>query len=590
MNISHRNSGNYLNSDDKKLIFDTTLKITTNWHKEQKINKFLNIDEINFGWLLEYELYYHLLHNVIKIFYTLIKIQEEEKPKQVITSQNFFKIVNLIYKDSIIEKFFLKEIHHQKFRQDVYSIKYNVVNIPITVRIPRKYFFTIRSIYEKFFLRIYAKFFSKFESDKKSILLLDFNPALYEKFLSELSKLNLNILLLNRRRVAIWNLQSFNVVSKTKCIPVDYGRILDSYDKKKIDEYNDEVTQRLNKIFQNDDFFKNYFSIKNKSFWPSMRNYFISYCQDRFKEGIYEMIGSRKLFEKFKPSLILHFYESSLQEKVIIREGRKQNTPSILVQHGTPFLSFPDLISLTPITGYRPFYDDKKIAVWGNVMKKFVMDSGLKEENIVVTGSMKHDSFFETINKTHENEKVILVALGAMPPFNVDNQSIETYDNYVKCLEVICETIKKINCKKIVKLHPGDITFDTVVVEPIIKKIDPTIQIIVETDLIKLIKSSSIVITVGLTTFLLDSNILKKPTITLVYDKQDFLSANSNGYAELFSFSDKPKFEKYLRKILTNSEALNQNVKKGSEFVKNYLEHPSYASEYFAKIISEQLS
>lgn len=58
LKIEHIPFENYLNTDDFKMIDDTTFKINTSWHKNEKIQASLTFNEINFGWLLEQELYF----------------------------------------------------------------------------------------------------------------------------------------------------------------------------------------------------------------------------------------------------------------------------------------------------------------------------------------------------------------------------------------------------------------------------------------------------------------------------------------------------------------------------------------------------
>ena len=87
----------------------------------------------------------------------------------------------------------------------------------------------------------------------------------------------------------------------------------------------------------------------------------------------------------------------------MIHEARKQNVMSMVLQHGTPAVSFPDFSDLNPIHGTLPIYDDKKIALWGTIMQKYALKHGIKENNIIVSGSPRHDSYFD-IQKENSKE------------------------------------------------------------------------------------------------------------------------------------------------------------------------------------------
>ena len=127
----------------------------------------------------------------------------------------------------------------------------------------------------------------------------------------------------------------------------------------------------------------------------------------------------------------------------------------------------------------------------------------------------------------------------------------------------------------------------SVIVEPIIKKIDPEIQIVVDANLPKLIQSSSLIITVGLTTVLLEANILKKPTLTILSDPQERLSASSSGNTMFFNANEEEKFKNIVNEILTKKETSKIFVNNGNDFIKKYLANAGNASEYLANIIDQ---
>jgi hypothetical protein len=585
MNIIHTISDNYLNDDNKNLIDNTTLYITTTWYKNQKIKELLTFNRINFGWLLEVDLHTNLI-DTITTFLLLLKIKENRNPKLVIISNDLLEMAQIIFLHSKINVLETTKIK-QRFYSDFFPVKYNIGSVSINLVIPRKYFFTLRKYYEKLFIPFVNKLFAKRTYKNDSIILLEFNPAQYDEFLRCLSEKNRNVFLLNRRRVAIWNFKSFNIVRKTRCIPITYEQFLDKSDKREIKILISDIMKKLDLLLSDQKLLADIFSICNYSFWNYLGKYFKDFCKERFEEAIYEMFASRKLLATLKPSLILHFYEVTLQEKILINEARKQNIDSILIQHGTPPVLFPNLAKLNPIQGSFPLYNDKKMAVWSNLVKEYTLKNGMKEENIIVAGSLRHDSYFKMKTNTNYKKGIILVALGQMSALNVDVASIANYERYEKCLEIICKTLKKItDRKKVAKLHPGPMHFNTVIVEPVIRSIDPSINIVVEADLGKLISSADVVITLGFTTFILDSNIFQKPVMTIVYDPLDFLSM-SGGASETFKHTEDVKFEKYLNDLLTDNKTREENIKKGTEFVNAYLVNHGCASEYLAKKITE---
>ena len=584
LKIEHMPFENYLNKDDFKAIDDTTFEITTSWYKNKKIQDSLTFNEINFGWLLESELFFFLLTTITN-FTSLIKIKDQEKNlKKISFSTELVDMAKIIFSGYEIDILENKNPEAQNFTFDVYTIKYNIGSFPLTIRIPRKYFFILQKIYEKSFIPFYHKFFSNPKKNISSVILIDFNTVRENEFLRCLSKEHVNVFLLNRRRAAIWNFKSFLTVKNTNSIPITYEQFLDVQDKTEIKTLIIDMTNKLNSLLSDYELFSKIFSISNNSFWPFIQNYFKNYCLDRFSEAIYEMIGSRQLLSKKHPSIILHFFGVALQEKIIIHEAKKQNISSLMLQHGAPFIFFPKWAEFNPISGTLPVHDEKMV-VWGDMMKEYALTNGKNESDIIISGSIRHDSYFKD-NFSNNNPGIILVAL--LPYFfkSSEDQSISSFKKYEESLKIICYTLKNIkDRKKIIKLHPTDMTFNSIFVEPIIKNIDPSIQILVEADLTKLIPSSDIVITIGLTTFILDSNIFHKPTVTLVYNHEEFVSKLSHGYSKLFENHDHVKFEEYINDLLVDKKIRKENIEKGIEFLHSYLSNHGNASEFLTKKI-----
>lgn len=588
LNIKHEIFDVYLDKDDKHVIEKLVTDINTNWYKNKNISNALTFRGINFGWLLEAEFHVTLLM-IIRTFYCLLKINEKHNPTTVIISRDLLEMANVIFKNCKMQTLEESDDKNQQFYLDIFSIKYNLGPIPITFRIPRKYFFMLRQTYDKLISSTLSKIlFTSINEKKPFVLLVDFNPVQYDKFLHELSKKNINILLLNRRRVASWNFKSFSIIRKTKSIPITYEHFLKQQDKQEIHELITTMTKNLEVLLSNEKLFDDIFSVNVKPFWGYLSKYFKDFCIERFKEAIYEMVGAEKFLSVIKPSIILHFYDVALQEKLLIYYARKNKIPNVMIQHGTPYLSLPGFTALNHIHGTIPIYPDKKVAVWGNVMKDYCLHEGVKENDVIVSGSLRHDEFFQLKNMQNPEKGIIVIALGQLNNLNVDTQTLSTYDKYENSLNIICKVLKKItDRKKIVKLHPGDMVFNTVSVESIIHKIDPTIQIVVSTDLGKLLQSADVVITVGLTTVLLESNILEKPTLTLVADEQDHFSILNNGFTELFADTDEERFEKFLNDMLTNKKLRDNQIQKGINFVNAYMSNQGHASEYLAKKIFE---
>ena len=89
---------------------------------------------------------------------------------------------------------------------------------------------------------------------------------------------------------------------------------------------------------------------------------------------------------------------------------------------------------------------------------------------------------------------------------------------------------------------------------------------------------------------ILISNTFHIPTVTLVYDHEEFVSKLSHGYTKLFENHDHEKFEEYIHNLLTNRKIRNENIQNGKTFLSSYLSNQGNASEFFANKIMGSLN
>jgi hypothetical protein len=588
LGLKHTPFETFLNNSDFQKIDSVAFMIITNWYKNKQIENIIKINDVNLGWLLEQEFYSYMV-NVLVNFITLMKIKKDIPDiENIFTTPNLLDFTKTIFPNCNVKQ--LKS-HHKKsqiFNFDVYSIKYNLGPLPLVLRIPRKYFFKLRNFYENSFLPLFRKLFTKFKKNTLSVLLIDFNPARENYFLSQLCKHDKNIYLLNRRRVAIWNLKSFFSVRNTKSIPISYEQFLNSSDKKEIRILTEDLLEKFTALLENHKLFSNIFSIDGNSFWYCIKPYFKNFCCDRFTESIYEIIGIRKLLNVIQPSYILHFFGVALQEKIIVSEAKKQNIKIFMLQHGAVHIFYPEWNKFNFITGTLPILDEKLI-VWGSIMKKYALSNGMKYDDVIDIGSIRHDSYFKK-DVIQSEKNIILVAL--VPYFTLQSSdlSIKEFSKYEKTIITLCKILKKFNDKKIIfKFHPGDMDFNSIHLEPLIHEILPDAQLIVDADLTNLIPTAEIVITNGLSTFLLDSNIFKIPTVSLMSNHEEFIGGLSHGYSKSFEHVNFIEFEKYLHSVLNDITIRQENINNGQEFLNSYFSNLGTASNLLANKISDEL-
>ncbi len=582
MGISHVLVEDYFSRQDQDTMDNKTVELVTTWYKDNEISEFLQYDSFNIGKILETEFLYYFFQHVKRIF-GILRVIEKEHPSKIICSF-LSRSVETMCKDSNI-----KVIKYET--KESLSLYYDRIEIPInikgkifTVKISRKNFFILKKTLEKIigiFFHVKAKP-SELKS-KKSILLLEFNPVSYHDLLRSLSNAEQNIILLNQRRPATWNFKSLNILRKSNCKVIQLEDFLDSSILAKISTIQNELKTSMNLLFSKNNLFESIFSINGYPFWESIKESFSQIIIGRFTEAVERFILVETLFENVDVSCILELAHVPLEEQITILAANKRKIPSIFLQHGLNILNskFEKYIKILPILPSN----DSKEAVWGNITQKFILEHDIPNDEVIVTGSPKHDSYF--INKKSKgNKNNVLIASNLLAAINYSGNDTRAYERFETYLRKICEIIKKDPSKKIIiKLHPARPYYD---ITPVIHEIDPTIPIYRDEDIRILMEDCDVVISMNYSTIVLDAMILNRPTMVILPEDQNYEEEIPIIRKAALSISKIDEIESSINDLLYNETVRENLINKGNEFVKDYMSNQGTSSEYLANILKKQ--
>ena len=273
-NISHSILENYVSEDEKIIIDNFSIELTSNWHKLEIFKKCLEINDVNIGFMLEFELHPYFF-NIVKKFFGILNILKQEKPKKIFCSSlgNFLK--NLI--DEKTQLIIVPSENTDKLFYDSIELQLPYISKIGTINLSRKKFNQIKGVAEDFsqlLFRIKPNFAEL--NKRKNILLLDFNPERYEHLLLELSKLNHNIILLNQRRPAVWNKNSLKIIRKTNTFVINLNNFSNKSEIKKIDLLKQSFLKNLHNIPLDNEEITQFFSIRQRTFWNIIKDNFLN--------------------------------------------------------------------------------------------------------------------------------------------------------------------------------------------------------------------------------------------------------------------------------------------------------------------------
>jgi hypothetical protein len=508
----------------------------------------------------------------------VINIIEKERPKKIYCCF-LGKFVREICKTTKIQV----EIYPYDIIPTLY---FDTIEIPLeikgkifSIKISRKYFLILKNNMENL-----VSFIFKFKPNMKqiknngSILLLDFNPILYEDLLKSLSKSSKEIILLNQRRPAVWNLKSLEILRSSKCKILQLDKVESGL---KINEEQNNFKNKLNLLWSSkQEIFENIFSINDISFWDTIRDNFTELINRRSKEFVKNFLLISWLVDNIQINSILEWAHTAPEEKIIIFNANKKNIPIVLLQHGVYTLN-KKLEKYNPFLSLLPT-NNVLAAIWGNTMKEYLTQHKIDQHHILVSGSPRHDVFFKKQSKI-QNINTILIAGNGFFHNNFDGNDSRSYDFLESCVKKICDLIKKYPDKKlIVKLIPAKLEYD---MATLVREIDPKIPIFQQQNILELMESCHCVISLNYSTVLLDAMILNKPTLVILPERQNFEDEIPVKMKTALHASNISDLERAFDDIVSNEQIRNELIQKGKQFVEQYMENKGTASENMYKIM-----
>ena len=583
--ISHQIAENYLSENERLKVFDIVVSFHE-WYKEKNEFKELEYDGINLLGLLDtVEFHTHLMEEIIN-FFTTKRIIEKEKPDKIITTEKFSEIIKILNQKNHIE---LKINHRQfskKLQWEEITIKQNIGNFPISFTISRSKYSKIKHVWEKIVCSIFNLWFNFKKSDQKTILFLEFYPPLYEELILKLQKNGFNIIFLNRRKPAVFDFKSIKLLRRSGGTIINYDDLLNAKQKTQIELMTDAYVKKLNNIFSNNQLLSNIFSIDGYSLWNILKEKLIENYKTRIGEYLFLLITTKKIFEQINISCILTLNEIGETEKSILAVNKNQ-IPSIVLEHGFSTF-FPDTARFNILASYPNFKD--KISVWSTFQKNFLIDfHKISPEQILVTGSPRHDSLFKQKLKYKKKQFTVLIAPTPITQIQgFDDTNIHL--KFESILRKLCSVLQKNHdIKIIVKIHPSQ-SYHNKIIQEIIKKFDQNISIHLLTSVTKLIESSDAIITItpegwAPSTIILESMIMKKPIMNIILDNHFYDFPYIKEKAVLI-VSPESNLDENISKLLINKEFREKLIINGENFVMNFLHKPGHASECLANEIN----
>jgi len=564
--ILHDLSDNYIENKDLELIQKNSYHFSK-WYEIPNLEKQLSYKGINLGKLFYSEFFIFLLP-FLKKFLEIQRICEKYSNHEFIANGLLFEIL----------KKFTKSISFiaskSNLKQEFFSDSFEFQNKLLKIKISKQNYFKVKKLLE----RITSKLTNPRRNTNFDILLVEFNTALYSNLFQELFNENLHIAYFGLKRPAIWNKNSLSIIRKSKCKVIISQEIFDNLIRTKIEDGIKQTKSKIQSIFRNDEIFESFFSLNKKSFWEVMKPYFLKIHINGIIESIQEIELTYSMLEKYRPKLILVLSESSKTDQIIINQTKQLNIPVMMVQHGLGY-DAPEGHQWNEFTGSLP-KESMKFIVWGKAMERYAKEYKIPMKKIQNLGSIAHDDVFKKLTSSIPKNEYILLAAEGPRHTHVNDYTVKINEEYEKLIKKICKIIHNRKIKLIIKLHPYEKEKNE---SKIAKKIDPSIKVLKKGNMVSLVKNCQLLITMSITTAILDAFILGKPVVRIKFREW---MGNPDKLREQSSISSTiDDFDTILDKI-SNDETFKQKIiSDGKKFVDDCLSFQGKSAKEIANFL-----
>ena len=559
-NIEHEISEIYLTQDTEKL--QKQCYEFLNWYNLDVVKKNTSFLNINISKLYNDQ----LIHEIIKILkkFSEIKVIVKQFPNSKYFASGDLLLISKLWVKSTNE---IPNNQKMKFYFDHIEIGTNIGKKNIKISIPNSLYKKIKNIIEK----VLESILQNENLSKKNTLLVEFNTKKFKKFFLESKNYNKNIAYYGRRRPGIWDLESFKIIKNSQCKIITSnimkGDILKTY-KKNILEIKEKYLELLNSNKE----LNKFFSIDDISIISVISPIIKLLIIDRLEEIIFEILLAKQMFEGVHIDSVVVLSEIGMTEQIIIQLANQKKIPILHLQEGLHY----DTQEAFEHSKFQTVFLESasKYIAWGKFSKEFQVTIGkISTENVVELGS----PYFSELNFLDNQNSEEYVLLATMPPQieQINGINVKNLEKYLNSVLKICEIISTQKKKMIIKLHP---TSDILNISKTIEEKFPDIIVLEKGDIDPLIRKCSILIVTGISTVIVQGQILQKPVISIPlidynWGKPSAYTENSCLLIELEQLSIN------LKKIYDDPLFKNKLIDDGNKFLKNCFKNKDNSSK-----------
>ena len=572
-NIPHQISDDYITDLQCKTIQDYVYKFTY-WYFEKDFSKFLEYREINLGRLFQDELL-NFFVRFLKKFKEIEIIFASNQNKEFLAENELF---------DIIQFFTNSTLNLQKSTKKFHSFPHEEMRVNLKIAGYEKSLFLSRDRYLK--LKKLADFLINnmfnpkiTDNTKTKILFAEYNTERYKELFLKSKKFNAEIFFYGKRRPAFWNGSTLKTIRNSKCKIITNHLIYDNVAKHEEKLGIKKMQTQLSELWKKNSSLEKFFTFGDFEVFTLIKPVLVELIENRLSHTIHEIELVNRMFQKIRFDFSVIINELGFSEQIISCLSKTYKVKCIHMQEGFHWDTIAAHANLTSQGAY--LHDADTLAVWGDIDRSISIENGgIPSNKVKIIGAPRYDNLFNS--ETKKQDYILLASSGDPQPEEVNGIRINKIEEYLTDILQISKIVRELDEEVFIKLHPSPTQLMDLV--ELGKKIDPKITIVSHGEITSLLPSAKLVISIGMSSAIIEALILKKPVIFIPgidYNWGDPSIINEKGC--LISSINELKND--LKGVLNNTKLYAEQQNSSRKYLSKLISHHGNASDEFYKYL-----
>ena len=572
-NIPHQISDDYITDSQCKTIQDYVYKFTY-WYFEKDFLKFLEYREINLGRLYQDELL-NFFVRFLKKFKEIEIIFASNQNKEFLAENELFDIIQFFTNSALNLQKSIKKFH--SFPHEEMRVNLKIGGYEKSLFLSRDRYLKLKKLSDFLINNMFNPKIT--DNTKTKILFAEYNTERYKELFLKSKKFNAEIFFYGKRRPAFWNGSTLKTIRNSKCKIITNQLIYDNVAKHEEKLGIKKMQKQLSELWKENTSLEKFFTFGDFEVFNLIKPVLIELIENRLSHTIHEIELVNRMFQKIRFDFSVIINELGFSEQIISCLSKTHKIKCLHMQEGFHWDTIPANANLTSQGAY--LHDADTLAVWGDIDRTISIENGgVPSNKVKIIGAPRYDNLFNS--ETKKQDYILLASSGDPQPEEVNGIRINKIEKYLTDILQISKIVRELDEEVFIKLHPSPTQLMDLV--ELGKTIDPKITIASHGEITSLLPSAKLVISIGMSSAIIEALILKKPVIFIPgidYNWGDPSIINEKGC--LISSINELKSD--LEGVLNNTKLYAEQQNSSQKYLSKLISHHGNASDEFYKYL-----